>query len=76
MFGCFVFYFKGIINGFAKEDGLAHTQDNNREELRTDAEQNVSRFIEVAKQLETFFFAETNAAFCSQTRTACQRGFL
>ena len=55
MFGCFVFYFKGIINGFAKEDGLAHTQDNNREELRTDAEQNVSRFIEVAKQLETFF---------------------
>lgn len=47
--------FQGIINGFAKEDGLAHTQDNNREELRTDAEQNVSRFIEVAKQLETFF---------------------
>jgi len=33
---------------------LSHTQDN-KEELRTDAEQNVSKFIEVAKQLETFF---------------------
>jgi len=33
---------------------LSHTQDN-KEELRTDAEQNVAKFIEVAKQLETFF---------------------
>merc|ERR1711911_418098 len=45
--------FQGIINSFTK-DGLPHTQDN-KEELRTDAEQNVSKFIEVAKQLETFF---------------------
>jgi hypothetical protein len=33
---------------------LSHTQDN-KEELRTDAEQNVAKFIEVAKQMETFF---------------------
>ncbi len=33
---------------------MSHTQDN-KEELRTDAEQNVAKFIEVAKQLETFF---------------------
>ncbi|XP_057379589.1 mediator of RNA polymerase II transcription subunit 28-like [Daphnia carinata] len=46
--------FQGIISGFTKEDGLSHTQDN-KEELRTDAEQNVAKFIEVAKQLETFF---------------------
>merc|ERR1712071_209595 len=46
--------FQGIIHGFTKEDGVPHTQDN-KEELRTDAEQNVSKFIEVAKQLETFF---------------------
>lgn len=45
---------QGIINGFTKEDGLSHTQDN-KEELRTDAEQNVAKFIEVAKQMETFF---------------------
>lgn len=45
---------KGIISGFTKEDGLSHTQDN-KEELRTDAEQNVAKFIEVAKQMETFF---------------------
>ncbi|XP_045035300.1 mediator of RNA polymerase II transcription subunit 28 [Daphnia magna] len=46
--------FQGIISGFTKEDGLSHTQDN-KEELRTDAEQNVAKFIEVAKQMETFF---------------------
>ncbi len=45
---------QGIINGFTKEAGLSHTQDN-KEELRTDAEQNVAKFIEVAKQMETFF---------------------
>lgn len=45
---------QGIINGFTKEDGLSHIQDN-KEELRTDAEQNVAKFIEVAKQMETFF---------------------
>ena len=28
---------------------------DNKEELKTDAEQNVSKFIEVAKQLETCF---------------------
>ncbi len=33
---------------------MSHTQDN-KEELRTDAEQNVAKFIEVAKQMETFF---------------------
>ena len=49
-----LFFVQGIINGFTKEDGLSHTQDN-KEELRTDAEQNVAKFIEVAKQMETFF---------------------
>ena len=49
-----MFFVQGIINGFTKEDGLSHTQDN-KEELRTDAEQNVAKFIEVAKQMETFF---------------------
>lgn len=33
---------------------MSHIQDN-KEELRTDAEQNVAKFIEVAKQMETFF---------------------
>lgn len=54
LFIFFLLIFQGIINGFTKEDGLSHSQDN-KEELRTDAEQNVSKFIEVAKQLETFF---------------------
>lgn len=45
---------QGLINGFTKEDGLSHGHDK-RDELRTDAEQNVAKFIELAKQLETFF---------------------
>ena len=50
----FLHVLKGIVNSFIKEDGLPHTQDN-KDELRTDAEQNVAKFIEVAKQLEIFF---------------------
>lgn len=54
LFNLKMYLMQGIINGFTKEDGLSHTQDN-KEELRTDAEQNVAKFIEVAKQMETFF---------------------
>ncbi|EFX67985.1 hypothetical protein DAPPUDRAFT_114938, partial [Daphnia pulex] len=36
-------------------DDFEEAFQDNKEELRTDAEQNVAKFIEVAKQLETFF---------------------
>ena len=42
------------MNGFTKEEVMCHTLES-KEELKTDAEQNISKFIDVAKQLEIFF---------------------